>query len=72
MDCSIFITGSNSKMLSSEISSLLTGRIMEFTIYPFSYDESLEYCKINNINIKNNFFDNYLKYGGYPLRFNHI
>lgn len=70
MDCSIFITGSNSKMLSSEISSLLTGRIMEFTIYPFSYDESLEYCKINNINIKNNFFDNYLKYGGYPLRFN--
>ena len=36
MDCSIFITGSNSKMLSSEISSLLTGRIIEFTIYPFS------------------------------------
>ena len=32
MDCSIFITGSNSKMLSSEISSLLTGRIIEFTI----------------------------------------
>lgn len=47
-DCSIFITGSNSKMLSSEISSLLTGIIIEFTIYPFSYDESLKFRKLNN------------------------
>ena len=33
LNCSIFITGSNSKLLSKEISSLLTGRIIEFEIY---------------------------------------
>lgn len=69
-DCSIFITGSNSKLLSSEISTLLTGRIMEFTIYPFSYDESIEYRKIHKINIPENSFYDYLKLGGYPFRFN--
>ena len=69
-DCSIFITGSNSKLLSSEISTLLTGRIIEFTIYPFSYDESIEYRKINQIDIHEDSFYDYLKLGGYPFRFN--
>jgi uncharacterized protein len=70
LDCSIFITGSNSKMLSSEISSLLTGRIMEFTIYPFTYQESLEYRQVNNLKLPDNVFNDYLIMGGYPLRFN--
>ncbi len=69
-DCSIFITGANSKMLSSEISSLLTGRIIEFTIYPFSYGESLKFRKLNNYSIIENTFYDYLKLGGYPFRFN--
>ena len=66
-DCSIFITGSNSKMLSNEISTLLTGRIIEFNIFPFTYSESLEYLKLQNKNQID--FNNYLRLGGYPLRF---
>ena len=65
-DCSIFITGSNSKLLSTEISTLLTGRTIEFPVYPFSFDES-EQIRINN-DIDVNFND-YLKLGGYPFRF---
>ncbi len=68
-DSSIFITGSNSKMLSADISSLLTGRIIEFTIYPFTYEESVRCRKANGNIIENPFYD-YLKLGGYPLRFN--
>lgn len=67
-DCSIFITGSNSKMLSTEISTLLTGRIIEFSIYPFSYSESETYRRENHNTIEDSFYD-YLAYGGYPLRF---
>ena len=67
-DCSIFITGSNSKMLSTEISTLLTGRIVEFTIYPFSYAEAIEYRKESGQLVADPFAD-YLRYGGYPLRF---
>lgn len=66
-DCSIFITGSNSKMLSTEISSLLTGRIIEFTIYPFTYLESIALLKANEK--KQIEFNNFLTYGGYPFRF---
>lgn len=66
-DCSIFITGSNSKMLSAEISSLLTGRIIEFTIYPFTYLESIALLKANGK--KQIEFNNFLTYGGYPFRF---
>lgn len=66
-DCSIFITGSNSKMLSTEISTVLTGRTIQFTVYPFTYKEALDYInKFKRNKIK---FENYLKYGGYPLRF---
>jgi uncharacterized protein len=67
-DCSIFITGSNSKMLSTEISTLLTGRIVEFPIYPFSYKEAVEYRKLSGRD-KADSFQDYLAYGGYPLRF---
>lgn len=45
---SIFITGSNSKLLSSEILTLLSGRFVSFRIRPFSYKEILEFC--NEIN----------------------
>lgn len=67
-DCSIFITGSNSKFLSTEISSLLTGRTIQFTIYPFTYKESLEFKAKENISYNDNLLD-YLELGGYPLRF---
>lgn len=67
-DCSIFITVSNSKMLSSEISTLLTGRTIQFTIYPFSFDECKEFVALNE-NTKIQKFDDYLELGGYPFRF---
>jgi len=67
-DCSIFITGSNSKMLSSEISTLLTGRIIEFIIYPFCFEES-ERCRNELGNPVSNSFSDYLELGGYPFRF---
>ena len=68
-DCSIFITGSNSKMLSSEISTLLTGRIIEFCIYPFCFEESEQYKKELGNQLINDFTD-FLELGGYPFRFN--
>lgn len=68
LNCSVFITGSNSKMLSSDISSLLTGRTITFEINPFSYDEANMYLDLKQEKIEN-MFSNYLMLGGYPLRF---
>lgn len=69
LDCdnSVFITGSNSKLLSSEILTLLSGRFVSFRIRPFVYKEILEYC--NQINRKLNPMD-YVIWGGFPARFN--
>ncbi len=41
-DCDIYITGSNSKLLSGELSTLITGRYVSFVVYPFSFDELRE------------------------------
>lgn len=69
LNCSVFITGSNSRMLYKDITSLLTGRTITFEINPFTYDEAIAYMKTNDKIIGEDFFDNYLKLGGYPLRF---
>lgn len=42
LDCDIYITGSNAKLLSGELATYLGGRYVEFVIYPFSYGEFLE------------------------------
>lgn len=42
LDCDIYITGSNAKLLSGELTSYLGGRYVEFVIYPFSFSEFLE------------------------------
>lgn len=42
LDCDIYITGSNAKLLSGELSTYLSGRYVEFVIYPFSFAEFLE------------------------------
>lgn len=44
LNCSIFITGSNSKLLSGKMATLLVGRCVEFRIMPFSFAESYEYA----------------------------
>lgn len=54
-NCDIYITGSNSNLLSGELASHLTGRYMEIKIYPFSFKEFIEY-KLNESNeIQNNY-----------------
>lgn len=68
---SIFVTGSNSKLLSGRLSSLLVGRCKEFKILPFSYLEFLEYYKENNITLPPQPLNNYIRFGGMPQRFDY-
>lgn len=42
LDCDIYITGSNAKLLSGELATYLDGRYVEFVIYPFSFGEFIE------------------------------
>ena len=63
---SIFITGSNSKMLSEELSTVLSGRYVLFNIFPLSYKEYIELTKKDAYDL-NNFWD-YAKWGGLPNR----
>ncbi|MDP2103521.1 MAG: ATP-binding protein, partial [Candidatus Gracilibacteria bacterium] len=59
----IYISGSNSNLLSSELSTYLTGRFIEFKIYPLSFKEFLTFRGSDNIKEE---FENYIKYGGLP------
>jgi len=63
----IFISGSNSKMLSGELATLLSGRYVEFEIFPFSFSEYLGILKKDNN--KQNFIE-YMESGGLPELFN--
>ncbi len=62
----IYITGSNSKLMSSEISTYLTGRYVIIPVYTLSFKEYLLF-KGKNENEKYSAFDEYLKYGGFPI-----
>lgn len=74
LNCDIYITGSNSKLLSTEFASILTGRTMEIKMYPFSYNEFLDY-KMQDVKLDENLkdiytiqlFDEYYQYGGIPF-----
>lgn len=65
-DYSIFITGSNSKLLSSEFTKELSGRYVSFRVRPFIYKEILEYSK--QLGTQASIID-YLVWGGFPKRF---
>ena len=69
LNLSIFVTGSNSTLLSGELATLLTGRTVEFEVFPFSFFEMKEYFELNNINYSNDLIFDYIKWGGFPLRF---
>ena len=63
---SIFITGSNSKLLSNELSSVLSGRYVLFNIYPLSYKEFIELTGKDGKSDET--FWNFVKWGGLPNR----
>ena len=63
-ECDIYLTGSNSKLLSGELTTHLTGRCMEIKMYPFSFKEYLDYKKISP---DKKAFTDYLTYGGFPF-----
>ncbi len=74
-DIEIFLTGSNSELLSSEIGSNLAGRFIEFQIFPFSFKEFLAYHQLiidNEIDFYRrlpqikSLFSQYLEFGGLP------
>lgn len=74
---SVFLTGSNSYLLSDEISTKLTGRYLTFEVYPLDFEEYLEMKKFFNKEIDNDIsleFDKYILNGGFPksLEFNDI
>ena len=65
---SIFVTGSNSKLLSGRLASLLVGRCKEFKIMPFTYNEFLNYYKENELVLPKKPLQNYIRFGGMPQR----
>ena len=71
LNVSLFVTGSNSTLLSGELSTLLTGRTVEFEILPFSFYEMKQYYELNKMEWSEELFTNYLKWGGFPLRFDY-
>lgn len=62
----IYVTGSNSKLMSSEISTYLSGRYVSIPVYTLSFREYITFKNKKNVNIKE-MFDEYLQYGGFPL-----
>lgn len=64
-DCSVFITGSNSKLLSGEFTKELSGRYVDFRIRPFVYKELEEYAEELQKTIS---VSDYLIWGGFPKR----
>ena len=67
MDCDIYITGSNAKLLSGELATYLGGRYVEFVIYPFSYAEFMELYRTIEPNATDaKCFQKYLLSGGMP------
>lgn len=67
LDCDIYITGSNAKLLSGELATYLGGRYVEFIIYPFSFREFIELYRpvVPNASIQKS-FQKYLLLGGMP------
>lgn len=65
MDADIYVTGSNSHLLSGELSTLLAGRYVELTVFPISFAEFFNFKKGQPFQEKE-LFDEYLQTGGFP------
>ncbi len=62
----IYVTGSNSKLLSGEISTYLTGRYVSIPVYTLSFAEYLTFKKEGDSSIKE-LLNEYLRFGGFPI-----
>lgn len=66
-DVDLYVTGSNSRMMSSEISTYLTGRYVSFRIFPLSFEEYLtfrrEYTEVKDVHTE---LADYIRLGGFP------
>ena len=68
-NCSIFITGSNSYLLSGELATKLTGRYIEIEMFTLSFYEFLDMKKFLNKQVSSSImeeFEEYIKFGGFP------
>lgn len=70
VDCDVYITGSNSKLLSGELATLIAGRYIQIHVYPFTLSEAKQMLEqTGKFKSDEELFQNYLKYGGLPMRF---
>ena len=68
-NASIFITGSNSDLLSSDLATHIAGRYVSFKITPFTFSEVCELLNITDKSDLDETFNDYIKWGGMPQRF---
>ncbi len=70
LDCDLYITGSNSKLLSGEYATLIAGRYVKIDVYPFTLSEAKEMTiQTGKYTSDEALFQDYLRYGGLPLRY---
>ncbi|EEF67467.1 hypothetical protein HOLDEFILI_02388 [Holdemania filiformis DSM 12042] len=65
-DTDIYVTGSNSKWMSSEISTYLTGRYISIPVYTLSFAEYLEFKKQSGLSTRE-LLNEYIRLGGFPI-----
>lgn len=69
LDCDIYVTGSNAKLLSGELATLLAGRYVEIRVYPLDFREYLDFAAENPEEAslaQQEQFANFLRFGGLP------
>lgn len=69
LDADIYITSSNSKILSGELATLIASRYVKIEVFPFSYKELLEYHSQKReltSQVELDIFNQYINYGGFP------
>lgn len=69
-DVDVYITGSNAKLLSGELATYLGGRYVEIHVFPLSFEEALEWRRVDSPNVSaHDVFLRYMREGGMPFIF---